>query len=349
MRLLTSFAILICLFQTSFMSGQNDKSVLPEGRIPLSALLDTFDYTIRFQNTGTDTANQVIIVDELPALLDPLSVRIKTSSHFHFLKTENNKLIFTFTRIFLPASAVNERNSHGFIRFTVSPKMRLSVGETVNNQAQIFFDLTPAINTNIVQNTVYKPTVQSQKTVQICEGTLWKGVAYTRSTLVIDTIKGALIDTVNLTFLDVKPKYNRQIDTTVRFGDTLFGQRIEVDQRFVFERRTTFGCDSITVYKVVVVKPSKTLDLDGLNINISVAPNPTSDWLSINYTLKKYAETEIYCINALGQKTRLVKQKSQDTEGEHTVHLDTRGFAVGFYQIILQTPVGRAAIRFSKI
>lgn len=31
------------------------------------------DYTIRFQNTGTDTAFTVVITDTLPLVLDPLS------------------------------------------------------------------------------------------------------------------------------------------------------------------------------------------------------------------------------------------------------------------------------------
>jgi photosystem II stability/assembly factor-like uncharacterized protein len=327
----------------------NDKTVLPDGNIPLSASLNAFDYIIRFQNTGTDTAYKVVVVDTLPDLLDVHSLIIKSASHKHQLRVDKNVLIFTFDRIMLPDSFVNERASHGFMRFSIMPKKRLLKGEILKNSAQIFFDYNAAILTNTAQNNVYKPSILTQKTVILCEGDRWQGVVYTRPTVKIDTIQTALTDTINTTFLDVKPKYYRQIDTTLRYGDTLFGQRLESNQKFTFERRTVFGCDSTTVYNVVVLRPNQTADVDVSKIKITLSPNPVNNWLSINYDLNTGLETEIYWVNSLGQKMGIIKQKAFDTEGSHSVRLDTRNFAVGAYQIILQTPKGIKAVIFSKI
>ncbi|MBK7103469.1 MAG: DUF11 domain-containing protein [Flavobacteriales bacterium] len=41
------------------------------------------DYTIRFQNTGTDTAFFVVITDTLPSNLDPSTFHPGSSSHTH--------------------------------------------------------------------------------------------------------------------------------------------------------------------------------------------------------------------------------------------------------------------------
>lgn len=327
----------------------NDKSVLPDGKIPLSASLDTFDYLIRFQNTGTDTAYKVVVVDTLPAPLDPYSVRVKAASSDYQLVVNKNTLIFTFDRIFLPDSFANERASHGFIRFTVSPKKPLSVGEKLDNRAHIFFDYNAAIMTNTAQNDVFKPSIQTEQTVKLCAGERWQNTIYTRSTVRIDTLQGVLIDTIRTTFLDVKPTFYVQIDTTLRLGDTLFGRSLKDDQKIILARQTIFGCDSTIVYNVHVLKPSETNDFAISKINMSVSPNPTNNWLSIYYNINNAVETEIYLVNSLGQKQRIIKSKSLDTEGGYMIRLDMSHFGIGIYQIILQTSNGVKTVVFSKI
>jgi hypothetical protein len=84
-------------------------------------------------------------------------------------------------------------------------------------------------------------------------------------------------------------------------------------------------------------------------IKITLSPNPVNDWLSINYNLDKAIETEIYWVNASGQKMGILKQKALDTEGGHFLQLDMRGFVAGMYQVILQTVNGVKTVIFSKI
>ncbi len=81
------------------------------------------DYTIRFQNTGTDTAFYVMITDSLPVNLDPGSIIIGAASHaFSWQLRGQGTLKFIFENILLPHTAVNEPASHGFVSFRIKPK-----------------------------------------------------------------------------------------------------------------------------------------------------------------------------------------------------------------------------------
>lgn len=135
----------------------NDKRVAPDGPIT-PEFVNTgnhLDYTVRFQNTGTDTAFTVIIKDTLSNNLDISSFQTLSASHVYTLTMEKNGVIvWTFPNILLPDSNVNEPASHGFVRYTIRPKTALSVGETIRNKAAIYFDYNVPIVTNETVNTI---------------------------------------------------------------------------------------------------------------------------------------------------------------------------------------------------
>ncbi|MBK8228074.1 MAG: hypothetical protein IPK70_12995 [Flavobacteriales bacterium] len=107
------------------------------------------DYTVRFQNTGTDTAFTVVIVDTLPAALDPLSFEPGAASHPYDVAMSGDGIVaFTFASILLPDSNVNEPASHGLIGFRVKLDQPELPGTVVSNAADIFFDFNPPIRTN---------------------------------------------------------------------------------------------------------------------------------------------------------------------------------------------------------
>jgi hypothetical protein len=122
--------------------------------------MDTrLEYLIRFQNTGTDTAFNVVIADTLDGNLDPESIEMGLSSHFYrwqMKTTDEGKtaLVWSFPGISLPDSGVNEARSHGFIQFRISPKTGLAQGTTVQNQASIYFDFNQPIVTPPVISTL---------------------------------------------------------------------------------------------------------------------------------------------------------------------------------------------------
>lgn len=111
---------------------------------------DWIDYTIRFQNTGTDTAFHVWITDTLQAGLDAGSLRMGAASHpFQWELTGQRVLKVRFPYILLPDSTVDEARSHGFVSFRIAPHegMLIDPGDQVNNTANIFFDFNPPVIT----------------------------------------------------------------------------------------------------------------------------------------------------------------------------------------------------------
>lgn len=113
------------------------------------------DYTIQFQNTGTDTAYTVVLRDTLPSYLDITSLMLTGASHeYTFMILDSNVLEWTFTNILLPDSNVNEPLSHGFASFTINQQPGNTPGTVINNRAGIYFDFNEPVITNYTINTV---------------------------------------------------------------------------------------------------------------------------------------------------------------------------------------------------
>jgi uncharacterized repeat protein (TIGR01451 family) len=115
------------------------------------------EYLIRFQNTGTDTAFNVVILDALAPQLDAASVRVQVASHpMEFALLEGNVLRFTFNNILLPDSNVNQAASNGFVKFRVAQQPDLPDGTLIENSAAIYFDFNDPIITNTTLHTIGK-------------------------------------------------------------------------------------------------------------------------------------------------------------------------------------------------
>ena len=130
----------------------NDKvATTSSGTSSTSYFLDLdewIDYTIRFQNTGNDTAFTVVITDTLPSTLNPASIQMGAGSHpFTWELKGAGILEFTFDNILLPDSNVNEPASNGFVGFRIRPRTPLMVGEQITNIANIYFDFNPPVIT----------------------------------------------------------------------------------------------------------------------------------------------------------------------------------------------------------
>ncbi len=150
----------------------NDKSVDPVGESAAHYTLMSEDlmYTIRFQNTGNDTAFKVVILDTLDAGLDISTLRILANSHpVSVQMTTGGALRFSFEGILLPDSIVDEAGSHGYVVYSIKPNTGLMDGTIINNPAHIFFDFNADVETNATFNTmVYNiPTSIQQSTANV--------------------------------------------------------------------------------------------------------------------------------------------------------------------------------------
>ncbi len=116
----------------------------------------TLDYTIRFENIGTDTAFAVMIQDSLPASLLRLgTVEMVAQSHNCQWRLDGQgHMSLSFPGIKLPHRNVNAVGSMGFVRFRVTPSPALNPGDLIPNQAHITFDFNAPISTNEVTTLV---------------------------------------------------------------------------------------------------------------------------------------------------------------------------------------------------
>jgi len=144
----------------------NDKLVSPQGvtaekYTPTQAELD---YVIRFQNTGTDVAYRVVVVDTLTEHLEISTLQVRGASHpyqFNISGKGQPVLTWTFDNIQLPDSTTDQLGSNGFVHFSIRPKRDLPEKTRIENFADIFFDYNEPVRTNTTLNTIYDvpPTV----------------------------------------------------------------------------------------------------------------------------------------------------------------------------------------------
>ncbi|MDX1911386.1 MAG: hypothetical protein SFV22_07865, partial [Saprospiraceae bacterium] len=98
--------------KTGYPLGLGDAHYIERG--------DDLTYTLRFQNTGNDTAFLVVLRDTLPSTLDPASFRPQGASHpYSWQLNGEGVLVFTFANILLPDSTTNEPASQGYVTFRI--------------------------------------------------------------------------------------------------------------------------------------------------------------------------------------------------------------------------------------
>ncbi|MEM9918350.1 MAG: T9SS type A sorting domain-containing protein [Bacteroidota bacterium] len=142
----------------------NDKRILPDTlEEDIKTLVGApIEYMIRFQNTGTDTAFNVRITDQLSPDLDWTSFEILSASHaYDFSLDDKGEVSFFFNDIHLPDSNINEPASHGYIKFRIAPLEGTRVGTQIENTAFIYFDFNPPIITNTIVTTIFDPLLST--------------------------------------------------------------------------------------------------------------------------------------------------------------------------------------------
>lgn len=114
---------------------------------------DILTYTIRFQNTGTAPAQNIVVVDTLDAQLDFASFSMVHSSHpVEVVDLGNGILHFEFNGIWLPDSTSNEPQSHGEFTYRIQENPNNGNGSEITNTAHIYFDWNAPIVTNTTYN-----------------------------------------------------------------------------------------------------------------------------------------------------------------------------------------------------
>lgn len=152
-----------CVLSQSVVNAfdPNDKTCL-EGPIVTSSLIgDYVHYVVRFQNTGTANAQNIVVKDLIDLTKFDLTTLIPmTGSHsFSTRITNTNQVEFIFQNINL---SYLTGNNNGYVAFKIKTKPTLTVGSTFNNYAEIYFDYNYPIITNNFSTTIQNPLANNQ-------------------------------------------------------------------------------------------------------------------------------------------------------------------------------------------
>ncbi|MBL7783758.1 MAG: T9SS type A sorting domain-containing protein [Saprospiraceae bacterium] len=159
----------------------NDKQAVPTGFDEAHYIYPNTDleYTIRFQNTGNDTAFRVVLIDTLSRYLDPSSIQIGASSHPVNFRLEGNRVLkFTFQPIALPDSTTNLDGSQGYVTFRIRQNPGLPTGTVIENNADIYFDFNAPVRTNTVFHTIHEPPFEVVSAVNVLDNVWVKVETY---------------------------------------------------------------------------------------------------------------------------------------------------------------------------
>lgn len=134
----------------------NDKTCLEGTTIAQAKVGDYVHYLIRFENTGTANAQNIVVKDDIDILKYDISSLISMNGSHNFVtRITGNTVEFIFENIQLP---FDDANNDGYVSFKIKTKSTLNIGDSFSNKAEIYFDYNAPIITNnyitTVQNTL---------------------------------------------------------------------------------------------------------------------------------------------------------------------------------------------------
>jgi len=109
-------------------------------------------YMIRFENTGTAEAVNIVVRDMIDTNKFDISSLVPwNGSHPFASRTTGNKVEFIFENINLP---FDDAHNDGYVMFKIKTKPTLVLGDTFSNTAGIYFDYNFPVITNTATATV---------------------------------------------------------------------------------------------------------------------------------------------------------------------------------------------------
>lgn len=133
----------------------NDITCLQGDVVSPSTIGNYLHYNVRFENTGTFEAENVVVKIEIDAAkFDATSLRVLNASHGVAIRQNGNVVEFVFQNIQL------ETGGHGNILLKIKTKNNLVVGDTVSKRADIYFDYNFPIDTGLANTTFQNLSTQ---------------------------------------------------------------------------------------------------------------------------------------------------------------------------------------------
>jgi uncharacterized repeat protein (TIGR01451 family) len=304
----------------------NDKTENNGGVVSSSFITsgDYLQYTVRFQNTGTADAINVVVRDTLGNRVDLSTLEVVTASHPYTLRIENgNELIWQFDNIMLPASSVDEPGSHGYIVYRIRPKSDVVVGETIHNTASIYFDYNLPVLTNdattLVQDNFSALPIQLLSfTGQLNNNTV--------------QLKWKVSDAQNFERFEIE----RSVDGRIynRIGNVLFNNSIAdyssqdnistLQSNHIFYRLKLIDADGKFTYSKVIA-----FNINAAQNNFIVYPNPAKTEMYVSITSNKNENLHLKIVDASGRT--VADQQKEIQKGNNIFPVNTSKLKGGNY------------------
>ena len=129
----------------------NDKTCLEGQSIHPDMIGEFVHYRIRFENTGTFPAQNVVIKDMIDASkFDIATLQMVDASHDCRTRISGQKVEFIFENIQLD---FNDATNDGYVVFKIKTLPSLTLNSTISNTAEIYFDFNFPIITNTETST----------------------------------------------------------------------------------------------------------------------------------------------------------------------------------------------------
>ncbi|MFY0643479.1 MAG: T9SS type A sorting domain-containing protein [Bacteroidia bacterium] len=225
----------------------NDKTAYPRDKTTPDSWIT---YTIRFQNTGTDTAYHIAIRDTLSSYLDESTFTYLNGSVRPIISITENAVLFNYPHINLLDSFHNEPESHGWVQYKVKTIENLPHLATITNKAYIYFDLNSAVVTN---TTINDYDFRSSQNITSCDSANIFGQIYYNSQIIVDTITdNNNVSSIVTTDLVINKSSSTSenitaCDSIIYQGETFYTS-LTLSDTF----STILGCDSIVNTNLVI-------------------------------------------------------------------------------------------------
>lgn len=314
--------------------GSNIKTAIPQG-LGESHLIEKdwrIDYTIEFQNTGTDAARNVYLRDTLSPFLDLSTFKFKGASHpVNVQLLPNRELHFIFSNINLPDSTTNEPGSHGFVTFSIVPNENTLPLSLIKNRAGIYFDFNEPVITDYVYHTIRKPQVISTIKQDVCIGGIFNDVPILADTVLQELHVFPEQDSIIWHYVSAKPNYTTDTTILLQTPTEYNGVYIIGDTTLTFHLQSEYGCDSLARVAFDLITSVQELPSDG---SIRVYPIPTFNEVHISWDKNRHLVEQIDLVSFNGKKL-FSKVISPFEESESSINI--KDHPPGLYWLVIQT------------
>jgi Leucine-rich repeat (LRR) protein len=260
------------------------------------------NYRVRFQNTGTASAINIVVKNELDTDLDwDTFTPISASHNYRPTLTDGNKLEFIFENIYLADSNSDEPASHGWVYFKIKSKSTFSLSDIAENTSYIYFDYNAPIITNTA--TTQLSNIATLSTVAA------NNITLTDATLngTVSANNGAIVTERGFVYAETSNNANPQIGGTAvvkisngtglgTFNTPLTNLTASTSYSFKSYAINAAGTNYGNTETFTTDATASITD-EFLNNNLSIQPNPVKEMLRINTTQQiKIQEVEIYTL-----------------------------------------------------